>query len=195
MYTDPVTLEAFVEPLLASDGYTYNAATLGDIVAADTWCRSPITGEVLRPWAYPNALISAHLGCATPPATLLYPEASNPHITPPDGRLLCMGLPADLGCDEEIVRHGLRLPAERILLVAKLRRDGPSHQDVLMHPPCPDSMRASLHALSNLFGLTRLVHNWWCLSTALLQWEDGTGDTVEDWWQHVRTGHARHGTK
>jgi hypothetical protein len=183
MYTDPVTLEALTEPLLASDGYTYNAPTLAEIVTNDAWHRSPITAEVLRPWAYPNALISAHLGCATPPPTRLYDGALQPCIMPPDGRLLCLGLPGELSCAEEIARHGLRLPAERMLLLAKARRDGPTGQDVLMHAPCPDSMRADLSALSTLFGLQKLVHNWWCLSDAVLQWADGSGSTVEAWWQ------------
>jgi hypothetical protein len=118
------------------------------------------------------------------PATRLYDD-EDPTLLPADGRPLWLGLPKELTCDDEIKRHMLGLPSERIMLVAKLWRDGPSHTDMLMHPPCPDSMRADTDSLAKLFGLHRLVPNTWCLSTAVLQWED-VSTTVEAWWQQQR---------
>ena len=183
-YTDPVTFDALTRPLLASDGYTYNASTLEQLMGMDAWHRSPLTKEVLRPWAFPNAIVSTSMGVPVMAATRLYDE-EDPTLLPIDGRPVCLGLPQELTCDEEIKRHMLGLPPERIMLVAKLWRDGPSHTDMLMHPPCPDCMRTDMDTLAKLFGLNRLVPNPWCLSTAVLQWA-GVHTTVEAWWQGQR---------
>jgi hypothetical protein len=179
MFLDPISSEVLTVPVLASDGYTYNLETLRQVVKADAWHRSPITMEVLRPWAYPNALVSNRLGCIiVKEATLLFPEHCGT-ILPKDGRLAILGLPAELSCEEDIIRHGLHLPREPVMLTVILRRDGPSRQDVLMHPPCADAMRPRILALAKLFGVDKLVTNPCCLTTAVL--DVGGGIAVEDW--------------
>ena len=179
MFLDPISCEVLNMPVLASDGYTYNVSTLQQVVAADVWRRSPITMEVLRPWAYPNAIVSHRLGCpVVENPVLLFPESCGT-VIPKDGRLAVLGLPPELSCEEDIIRHSLYLPREPVLLTVILRRDGPSRQDVLMHPPCADSMRDRTLALAQLFGVNKLVNNPWCLTTAVL---DVNGSvSVEDW--------------
>lgn len=49
---DPITDEPLVNPVVASDGYTYNLTTLETWVNKDKLRRSPITREVLRPHVY-----------------------------------------------------------------------------------------------------------------------------------------------
>lgn len=179
MFLDPISCDVLTVPVLASDGYTYNLSTLEQVIKADPWHRSPITMEVLRPRAYPNALVSDRLGCvALKHSTLLFPEHCGT-VLPKDGRLVILGLPAELSCEEDIIRHGLYLPREPVMLTVILRRDGPSRQDVLMHPPCADTMRPRILALAKLFGADKLVTNACCLTTAVLDVHGGV--TVEDW--------------
>jgi hypothetical protein len=179
MFLDPISTDVLTEPMLTSDGYTYNVSTLLQVVQADAWHRSPITMEVLRPWAYPNALVSQRLGCPVmEKPVLLFPENCGT-VLPRDGRLVVLGLPEELSCEEDIIRHRLYIPREPVMLTVILRRDGPTRQDVLMHPPCADSMRDSMLALAQLFGVDRLVNNPWCLTTAVLDIHGGV--SVEDW--------------
>jgi hypothetical protein len=179
MFLDPISAEVLTAPVLASDGYTYNVSTLQQVVQADVWHRSPITMEVLRPWAYPNALVSQRLGCpVVENPVLLFPENCGT-VIPKDGRLAVLGLPAELSCEEDIIRHGLYIPREPVMLTVILRRDGPSRQDVLMHPPCADSMRHRVLEVARLFGVDKLVTNPWCLSTGVLDVNGGV--SVEDW--------------
>jgi hypothetical protein len=67
----PITLAPFTLPVLASDGETYDAPALLAAMAADRWHRSPVTGAVLRKWAYGNAVVAAALGLPGVPMTPL----------------------------------------------------------------------------------------------------------------------------
>ncbi len=49
---DPVTDEPLDDPVVASDGYTYNLSTLEKWLSKDALRRSPMTREVLRPHVY-----------------------------------------------------------------------------------------------------------------------------------------------
>lgn len=49
---DPITDEPLEDPVVASDGYTYNLSTLERWLSKDSLRRSPMTREVLRPHAY-----------------------------------------------------------------------------------------------------------------------------------------------
>lgn len=49
---DPITDEPLEDPVVASDGYTYNLSTLEQWLSKDTLRRSPMTREVLRPHVY-----------------------------------------------------------------------------------------------------------------------------------------------
>jgi len=176
---DPISLDDFTCPVLASDGYTYNADTLLTSMESDAWHRSPITGEILRPLAFPNRLVSEWVGCIPvhEPVCLYDTDAC-----PPDGREVTFGLAQVLSCEDEITRHGWFLPGGApISLQVTLRRDGPTRRDVLMHPPCPDVMRDDFTKLAGLFGIDRMVDNPWCLTTARLT-VNGTCSSVENWW-------------
>lgn len=49
---DPITDEPLKDPVVASDGYTYNLSTLETWLSKDALRRSPMTREVLRPHVY-----------------------------------------------------------------------------------------------------------------------------------------------
>lgn len=52
--TCPITREVFVDPVLASDGHTYEYGALKEWVAEKPARTSPLTKEVLRPLVYVN---------------------------------------------------------------------------------------------------------------------------------------------
>lgn len=54
LFNDPISLETFKDPVVASDGYTYEFEMLKEHVKNDPQRRSPITKEVLRPLVYTN---------------------------------------------------------------------------------------------------------------------------------------------
>lgn len=185
-------MDVLTEPLLASDGYTYNASTLVRLMDTDEWHKSPVTGEVLREWAYPNVLVSQHLGCAVMPPMRLYTDVDT--VLPSTGKPFILGLPTELSAEDEIARHALRLPAEPIVFMAKLSKSGPGQRHVFMHPPCPEAMRADTRALAILFGYDAFVTNPWCVSTAVLQFGSSRRLTVEAWWLRVHApSPRRHG--
>lgn len=55
LFNDPISLEPFKDPVVASDGYTYEFEMLKKHVQNDPQRRSPITKEVLRPLVYTNS--------------------------------------------------------------------------------------------------------------------------------------------
>ena len=54
MFNDPITLEPMKDPVIASDGHTYDYESLTTWMEKNPHRRSPITKEVLRPYVYAN---------------------------------------------------------------------------------------------------------------------------------------------
>ena len=177
---DPITAEEFTMPMLASDGYTYNLDTL--LRCEDGWHLSPITGEVLRPWLYPNTLAATHtsLDASSMKPYKLYDD-EDIMIMPPNGRIVAVGLPVILGVTEVMARRAWNFPIVTIKLTFKMLRKDAEKPFLLMHPPCADSMRADIQLLAKLFGIDEFVTNPWCLTTALLCVE-GVVYTCEEWY-------------
>lgn len=59
---DPISLEEFKDPVVASDGKTYEFSALRSWVIRDKFRRSPLTMEVLRPEVFVNRDLCSHLG-------------------------------------------------------------------------------------------------------------------------------------
>jgi hypothetical protein len=178
---DPITLEPYVQPVLASDGYTYSLESLQEAIHTDPWKRSPITQEVLRAWVYPNAVVSELLGFVkTATAVQLFDECTpeNIDLVPDDGRIQIWGLPARVSVDEALTRRSLGLPASPVLLMARLWRDC-TKLDWLQHPPAIEELKERTLSMGRLFGVDKAVTNPWCLSHAVLVFHDGSKATVE----------------
>ena len=79
----PVTHAAFVDPVVASDGHTYERHAIEEVLR--TTQVSPMTRENLHPLVYPNrALLEAHRlhdGCMVQAATMAYDKwaDADPH--------------------------------------------------------------------------------------------------------------------
>lgn len=54
MFNDPITLEPIKDPVIASDGHTYDYESLCMWMEKNPHRQSPITKEVLRPYVYAN---------------------------------------------------------------------------------------------------------------------------------------------
>lgn len=166
---DPVTLDVFDMPVLASDGYTYSLSTLQQCVQADPWHRSPVTCEVLRPWVYPNAFVASYLDVPPGEACELF-EACGPETIadmPADGELRVLHLPVRADTDRARARCTVGLPADSVstLTVRTVR----THTGlVLQHPPCPNNMQDLYLAMAKAFCLVGEVANPKCLSTAVV---------------------------
>jgi hypothetical protein len=69
LMTDPITLEPFTCPFVASDGFTYDLSTLVEWMGRDWKHSSPMTRVPLRPLAFFDAAQALALGLATPRQT------------------------------------------------------------------------------------------------------------------------------
>jgi len=167
---DPVSLDAFFMPVLASDGHTYSADSLAQSMAADPWHRSPVTGEVLRATLYPNLFVAEYLGCEPGRGGDMFTECGSGNIRdlPLDGELRVLSLPVVLDVARARIRCLLDLPADTATtLTLRLRR---AHGGlVLMHPPCANNMQEGTLAVAKLFGLDGDVANPRCLATAVIE--------------------------
>jgi hypothetical protein len=67
--TDPITLEPFRVPFVASDGKTYELESLLEWVEKDWKHSSPLTRVPLRPLAFFDEQTALHLGLPTPKDT------------------------------------------------------------------------------------------------------------------------------
>jgi len=179
---DPITLEPYARPILASDGETYSLDALLEAMRADPWHRSPVTGEVLRQWAFPNQLVAGFTACEP----CMAPEMlfADDHL-PDDGRELSWTLPVLVSAAEAVVRRLWRLPVASVRLTARVRRDH-NGSDWLMHPPCALDMKEDALELGRALGIHRAVQNPWCLAGAELQLPGKRAEDLEAWWvQHV----------
>lgn len=182
---DPITLERFSSPVLASDGNTYNATSLKLAMEADPWHRSPMTKEVLRPEVFPNKVMADYLGrgVRTPAAHALFKQLPITE-TPIDGGIFLRVLPVSLSADDAILRRQCGLPAGVVTLVARTRRKEGAGKTLFtcMHPPPSSGSEPYFTALSRLFDVDLCAVNPTHLTTAALVFEDGTSRTAEDHW-------------
>ena len=187
---DPITLDTFVVPVLASDGYTYSLQALCDAINIDPWQRSPITREVLRPLAYPNTLVANLASIETVTTAVgIAGECTISSIdtVPDDGRVQIWTLPARLSIEDTVHRHSLHLPPEPVLLQARMWRDA-AGLDWLMHPPCTTQHQDTIAIVAKLFGVNKMAVNPWCITTCVFIFKNGTKYTVEDFLiQHTHT--------
>ena len=181
-FTDPITMEPLVRPVLASDGITYSAESIVAAMAADPWHRSPITGEVLRQLAYPNTFVAQYMdveGEASP--VQLYDAAD----WPVDARVSCFTLPISASAEECLVRANWKLPIQPIVLQVVLRRTELNEWWV-MHPPPAVNAEADFRALGAAFGLN-FARNPHCITTANFVFQSPERVVaVESWWLHQR---------
>lgn len=75
---DPISLENFRDPVVASDGKTYEFSSIRSWVIHDKLRRSPLTMEILRPEVFVNRDLCSHLGLVPrrPYRRLLYKTLS-----------------------------------------------------------------------------------------------------------------------
>ncbi len=183
---DPITLDVFQYPVLASDGMTYSMGELQKAMQTDPWHRSPHTYEVLRPLVYPNNFVAEFTGSheTLPPGSYRIFEDNNLLVTPTDGHVQIWSIALKLSANDSIIRHAWSLPTSTVLLTARLRRDH-NGLDWLMHPPCTDAMRIDCINLANMFGVSKSVQNSWCLTAAEFSFPgiDQLPCTVESWWE------------
>ena len=181
-FTDPITLETLECPVLASDGMTYSLTSLQAAMAADPWHRSPITQDVLRPYAYPNAFVAEYMGVDTVPnAVRLYDDDARP---PVDARIVTLTLPVGVSAEEALVRAAWKLPIETVTLRAVLRRSE-LNEWYAMHPPPLIDAQDAFTNLGIVFGLG-FAKNPACITSAVFVFGTGTM-TTEAWFiEHVR---------
>lgn len=194
MLTDPVTKEILCDPYLASDGETYSRDTLLKAMAADPWHRSPVTYEVLRPYAFPNKFVadilqalygSVHTCPNTGGLGLQLYEPCAGAI--PGARNITWHMPKLLSAEDTIVRRRFGLPDTGFELHAIVHRDV-AGMDWLMFPPCAVDMRADVLALAKAVGASKMVQNPWCLSGALVRVDSSSHQKqVEEWWIAAKT--------
>lgn len=171
---DPITKEVLSEPVLCSDGYTYSYQTIVHAMQEDGWHRSPITREVLRPFAVPNVDAEAKL----------YPDAKplqferqllplwNPLLTrvPGDCIELSVRLPttwtypqttALLACGLDV----LSMTPEARLCFRCIMEHG---LRIMAPPPPEEAWDDCVHACTALFGKGTFA-NPWCLGGATVE--------------------------
>ncbi len=184
LLTDPVTLEPFVQPVLASDGHTYSIESLCKAMDADPWHRSPVTGEVLRPKVFSNVVVANMLKVPVAPAltaTRLFSDSGELTFAQSSagGRQWCFSLPRALHADAAAVRVRLRIPADATV-VLRVRVLVDSRGNVTcMHAPCAVNIHDTAKNLLDMFGVRGFISKP-NLANAILE-IDGKQHFVEEW--------------
>lgn len=183
MLEDPITKELLRNPVLASDGETYSLESLQQAMAADPWHRSPMDPRItLRPQVFPNAVVRGLI--PTHPESDKGLTLYDDRKLPPDARILSLDIPLrgmDAKTAMALRRFGLRTS---VRVVMGLRRDEPTGQDWLVHPPCFVECAEDVLELARALGIHRLVANPECLGGARLPAMD---TTIEQRWLYVRS--------
>jgi hypothetical protein len=198
---DPVTGLVLHQPLLASDGVTYSADTIRAAMAADCLHRSPVTGEVLRRWAFPNVIADNLLalyqqpGAArsrqTPGTVFLWPEAGDADAegAPPPGitvHTITVPSPASVEVMACLWDIGVDLTSEafrgcRIALVSSVMIHG-SGAAWLVQPPPPEALWDVATRLCRVLAGRSAFANPWCFSGSRVRVNDKDIGSVEDLW-------------
>lgn len=149
---DPITLDVLVQPVLASDGHTYSENSLRAAMAADPWHRSPVTGEVLRPLAYPNCIIAQAMGGPqlqpAVPVTLFTDVCAT--LLPPH-HVVSVTLPRLLDVKGTATRRALGLPDAELVVTLHMV------QGRAMVPPGIPALREALERAGADLGLVDLL--------------------------------------
>lgn len=166
MLKDPLTLEDIRDPVLASDGHTYEWASLREWVAQTPHRTSPLTLEVLRPLVYVNkaACQAAGLPPRPPLCRRLYSLLPAPTVDIPlDGKaahvpwIVCL-----------LTRLGWRRARLSLRVPAVKGRD-PQRGWTVLGPPVAYPWRRRLEEWVADFGLGSFFANPECLATAELR--------------------------
>jgi hypothetical protein len=191
---DPITHTELEDPYLASDGITYSKTSIQTAMQADAWHRSPVTGEVLRPWGYKNSIIAQLLansshdssGCGGP--LLLFDEDMEGAGLPENGGRVTWTLPKLCTAQMAAFKVKWKLDEEVDADISIGVRVLPDASGLLwlMHPPSTEEMWSDCLELAKLLSIHKLVANPWCLTTALICINGHLHSTVEQQWMSVQ---------
>lgn len=164
---DPITLEVFTDPVIASDGHTYEWSALKTWMETNKKKTSPLTMEVLRPWVYVNKAMCEKFGILEkePFCRRLYSSLDCPMVSIPiDGTLAhipwIVCLLTEMGWRRQ--KMTLQVPAIR----------GSQPKWTVLGPPIAFSFRKKLEDWVHDFGLDTFFINPSCLSTSVFYVND-----------------------
>lgn len=114
---DPVTLEAFVTPVVASDGHTYELSSLREWLATKWDKASPLTRQTLRPIAFWDEHTAFRNGLVVPQARAftLYEGDS----VAPDGSTVVLEIHVRIGIMQAVALEWLAALLEAKGLIDK----------------------------------------------------------------------------
>lgn len=173
---DPITLEDIRDPVLASDGHTYEWSSLKEWVATKDHRTSPLTLEVLRPIVYVNKAACQALGLRPrgPLCRRLYSLLHVPHITIDlDGKgahvswVVCL-----------LTKMGWRRKA--LALKVPAVKGSRERGWTVLGPPIAFPWQRKLSEWVEDFGLSTFFSNPECLSTSILLVEGREVATLEE---------------
>jgi len=174
MFNDPITMEPMKDPVVASDGHTYDFTSLVKWMERDPFRRSPITKEVLRAQVYVNGQMLNFLETKSP----------GPQCRRIYSSIKCreMSLPLDglaAHCPW-IVRFLTKIGWRRrnlTLVVPVTRVDGAWEA---VGPPIAHPWEDALKDWVKDFGLENIVTNPKCLSFAKIFVDGRMQGTLEE---------------
>ena len=158
---DPITMDDMRDPVLASDGHTYEWASLAEWVASKDHRTSPITREVLRPLVYVNKAMCQALSIVpkTPFTRKLYTEVNVSKISIPlHGKNAQTPWIVCLLTQLECRRKSLALEVQAM--------KGSKPRWTVVGPPVAYPFQEKLMEWVTDFGLETFFENPLCLSTS-----------------------------
>lgn len=174
MFNDPISLEPMKDPVIASDGHTYDYESLCQWMDRNPHRLSPITKEVLRPHVYSNLQMLEFLKMkpTKPPCRRIYSSIHCREMTVPlDGTQPKIPW---------IVRFLTKTRWRRktlSLIIAVTSNEGKWEA---VGPPVAFPFENALKDWVRDFGLDALVSNPACLSTARLGVDGRFQGTLEE---------------
>jgi len=175
MFNDPISLEPMKDPVIASDGHTYDYASLCQWMEHNPHRLSPITKEVLRPHVYSNLQMLEFLRMKQPnkpPCRRIYSRIHcREMMVPLDGTQPKIPWIVRFLTRTRWRRKALSLITPVTTNEGKWEAVGPP-----VAFPFEDAMKDWVHD----FGLDMLVSNPLCLSMARLSVDGNVQGTLEE---------------
>jgi hypothetical protein len=174
MFNDPITLEPMKDPVVASDGHTYDYESLCEWMVKNPHRRSPITKEVLRPRVYSNLqmLEFLRLKPAKPTCRRIYSRIQCREMTVP--------LDGTLAHKPWIVRFLTQTGWRRKPMTLAIPVTSNEGKWEAVGPPIAYPFESALEEWIHDFGLDSLVTNPSCLSAARLSVEGVCRGNLEE---------------
>lgn len=174
LFNDPISLEPMKDPVIASDGHTYDYGSLCEWMEHNPHRRSPITKEVLRPHVYTNLqmLEFLHQKSTKPACRRIYSKIHcREMILPLDGT--AAHLPW-------IVRFLTKTGWRRKAITLAVPVTSIEGRWEAVGPPIAYPFEGPLEDWVKDFGLNSLVTNPSCLSMARLAVNNLVQGTLEE---------------